>query len=171
MLALAVTGISASGTEAEGETDGSVLTTGETGEDTSAGTEDDKDAESGDGTESDGSATTGETTGDTTTDGDSTDKTKEINWDLIVTLAVIGIALIVFFSFYLFKPAFREKVKKFFRDYKSELKKIVWSPARDVKKNTIVVIIIAVVFALIIGGLDILFSKGIGSLTDLIIRD
>ncbi len=84
---------------------------------------------------------------------------------------MIGIALIVFFSFYLFKPAFREKVKKFFRDYKSELKKIVWSPARDVKKNTIVVIIIAVVFALIIGGLDILFSKGIGSLTDLIIRD
>ncbi|MBO4792308.1 MAG: preprotein translocase subunit SecE [Clostridia bacterium] len=167
MLALAVTGISASETEAEGETDGSVLTTGETGEDTSADTEDDKEAESGDGTESDGSAKTGETTGDTT----STDKTKEINWDLIVTLAVIGIALIVFFSFYLFKPAFREKVKKFFRDYKSELKKIVWSPARDVKKNTIVVIIIAVVFALIIGGLDILFSKGIGSLTDLIIRD
>ncbi|MCQ2427633.1 MAG: preprotein translocase subunit SecE [Clostridia bacterium] len=103
--------------------------------------------------------------------GSTTDKKEEkkgINWDLIVTLAVIAIAVIVFVIFYFAKASFREKVQKFCRDYKSELKKIVWSPARDVKRNTIAVIVIALAFALAIGLLDLVFSKGIGSITDLI---
>jgi len=99
----------------------------------------------------------------------SKEETSGINWDLIVTLGVIAIAVIVFVIFYLAKASFREKVQKFFREYKSELKKIVWSPARDVKKNTIAVIVIALAFAIAIGLLDLVFTKGIGSITDLIL--
>lgn len=129
-------------------------------------------AAAGDETEaSEPEETTGETEAVETTGDTEETKDKTVNWDLIITLAVIGVALIVFFIFYFAKASFREKVKKFFRDYKSELKKIVWSPARDVKKNTIVVIVIALAFALVIGLLDILFSKGIGSLTDLILSN
>ena len=148
----------ASETEAAGETDSAAATGDET--------------EAPEATESDAAAGDTVTTGETVTTGDTKEtKDKTVNWDLIITLAVIGVALIVFFIFYFAKASFREKVKKFFRDYKSELKKIVWSPARDVKKNTIVVIVIALAFALVIGLLDILFSKGIGSLTDLILSN
>ena len=148
----------ASETEAAGETDSAAATGDET--------------EAPEATESDAAAGDTVTTGETVTTGDTKEtKDKTVNWDLIITLAVIGVALIVFFIFYFAKASFREKVKKFFRDYKSERKKIVWSPARDVKKNTIVVIVIALAFALVIGLLDILFSKGIGSLTDLILSN
>ena len=148
----------ASETEAAGETEAAAAAGDET--------------EASEPEETTGETEAVETTGDTVTTGDTEEtKDKTVNWDLLITLAVIGVALIVFFIFYFAKASFREKVKKFFRDYKSELKKIVWSPARDVKKNTIVVIVIALAFALVIGLLDILFSKGIGSLTDLILSN
>ena len=56
------------------------------------------------------------------------------------------------------KPSFGERIKKFFRDYGSELKKITWSSKKDVKSNTIVVLVSILVVGLIIFGLDMLFS-------------
>ncbi len=103
----------------------------------------------------------------TLTTGTDTEK-KDLNWDLIITLGVIGVAVIVLLLLYLFNVKFRERVKKFFREYKSELKKVVWSPARDVKKNTIVVIVVALAFAIAIGILDVVFSRGFSSITNLI---
>ena len=103
----------------------------------------------------------------TLTTGTDTEK-KDLNWDLIITLGVIGAAVIVLLLLYLFNVKFRERVKKFFKEYRSELKKIVWSPARDVKKNTIVVIVVALAFAIAIGILDVVFSRGFSSITNLI---
>ena len=105
----------------------------------------------------------------TVTTGTGTDTEKKgLNWDLIITIGVIGAAVIVLLLLYLFNVKFRERVKKFFKEYRSELKKIVWSPARDVKKNTIVVIVVALAFAIAIGILDVVFSRGFSSITNLI---
>lgn len=58
-------------------------------------------------------------------------------------------------------------IAKFFRDYGSEMKKITWSPKDDVRKNTIIVVLIAVAFTIGIGVVDLLFSQGIIALGNL----
>lgn len=82
----------------------------------------------------------------------------------IVFLIIFGAAAVLFIIFWIFKPAFRERIKKFFREYKSELKKVVWASKADVLKNTKIVIIGIVVIAVIVGLLDL----GLGSLLNLI---
>ena len=134
--------------------------------DTEAGTTAAAEAGETEATETEPEATEPAGSGTLTT-GTDTEK-KDLNWDLIITLGVIGIAVIVLLLLYLFNVKFRERVKKFFREYKSELKKVVWSPARDVKKNTIVVIVVALAFAIAIGILDVVFSRGFSSITNLI---
>ena len=53
------------------------------------------------------------------------------------------------------------KIKKFFGDYKSEFKKIVWPSKDETTKSTVVVVSTIVVFALAIAILDFIFSKGL----------
>jgi len=53
------------------------------------------------------------------------------------------------------------RIKKFFRDYKSELKKIVWPTRPQVIQNTGVVIIAIAFIAVIVGLLDLAFGTGI----------
>ena len=55
------------------------------------------------------------------------------------------------------------RIAKFFRDYKSELKKITWCPFKSVKANTILVVGIVVVLAIAIYLLDLAFGTGIVS--------
>ena len=62
----------------------------------------------------------------------------------------------------------REKVGKYFRGIKSEFKKIVWSPWNQVRKNSIVVIVVVIALAVVIGLLDFLFGNGITELKNLI---
>lgn len=83
------------------------------------------------------------------------------NWDAIIAGGIVLLALIVVAVIYFVSPSFHEKVNKFFKNHISELKKVVWSPARDVKKNTVIVIVLSLGFALFIGLLDLIFSQGI----------
>jgi preprotein translocase subunit SecE len=53
------------------------------------------------------------------------------------------------------KPGFGEKVKKFFKDYKSELKKIVWFGKKQTIKSTGVVIVALVIVSAVVSLLDI----------------
>ena len=62
------------------------------------------------------------------------------------------------------KVKFTDRVKKFWRDYKSEFKKIVWCPWKQVKNNTIVVIVIVLFSGALVGLLDFGFSKAIAAL-------
>ncbi len=126
-------------------------------------------------TGSDSTLTTGTDDGDTdsedasepaTTTGD--EKSSGVNWDLIITLSVIGLAVIVFFIFFFANKKFNARVKKFFKEISSELKKVVWSPWRDVKKNTVIVLVVSLGAALLIFILDMLFSKGLAALTTLV---
>lgn len=94
---------------------------------------------------------------------------------------VTAIALFVFAAFaaaYLFiddylevqaskgaKATILRRVIQFFRDYKSEVKKIVWPGFKDVAKNTLIVIIMC----LIVGALIWLEDFGLGKLIALIL--
>lgn len=57
-----------------------------------------------------------------------------------------------------------KRVARFFRDYKSEVKKIVWPGVREVVKNTIIVLIICVIIGAFIWVLD----YGLGSFVNYI---
>ena len=65
------------------------------------------------------------------------------------------------------KVKFGAKLKKFFGDYKSELKRVVWPTRAQVIKNTGVVLFVIVFMAAIIGVLDLLFFYGVELLTPL----
>lgn len=57
------------------------------------------------------------------------------------------------------------RVVRFFREYKSEIKKIVWPGPKSVVKNTVVVLIMC----LLVGAFVWLLDFGLGSLIDLIL--
>ena len=58
-----------------------------------------------------------------------------------------------------------KRIVRFFRDYKSEIKKIVWPGWKDVLKNTVIVLIMC----LLIGAFIWLVDFGLGSLLDWIL--
>lgn len=58
-----------------------------------------------------------------------------------------------------------KRIVRFFRDYKSETKKIVWPGIKDVLKNTAIVLIMC----LLVGALIWLVDWGLGSLLELIL--
>ena len=80
----------------------------------------------------------------------------------IVSLIILGIVVIAIAVYCIVK---REKVGKYFRSIKSEFKKIVWSPRDQVRKNTIVVIVVVVALAVVIALADLVFMKGITALS------
>ena len=57
---------------------------------------------------------------------------------------------------------------KWFRGMKSELKKVVWPTWSQVLNNTLVVIVVSVIFAIILGVIDWAAGKGITALLGLI---
>ena len=92
-----------------------------------------------------------------------------INWvDIIVSASIIFLGAVAFVICYFAIPSFREKVKKFFSDYKSELKKVTWSSKEDVRRNTITVIVVIAALVIVIALLDMIFSGGIEALSHLI---
>ena len=104
---------------------------------------------------------------DDTTEEDDHDHS--INWvDIIVSASILVLAAIAFVICYFAIPKFREKVKKFFSDYKSELNKVTWSSKEDVRKNTITVIVVILVLVIVIALLDFIFLSGIEALSHLL---
>ncbi|HBN11387.1 MAG TPA: preprotein translocase subunit SecE [Ruminococcus sp.] len=53
------------------------------------------------------------------------------------------------------------KVTKYFRDLRSEFKKVVWPTKKQVVNNTLVVLVTIVIFSIFVGGLDTLMFKGL----------
>ncbi|HBJ11102.1 MAG TPA: preprotein translocase subunit SecE [Ruminococcaceae bacterium] len=58
-----------------------------------------------------------------------------------------------------------KRIARFFRDYKSEVKKIVWPGWKDVLKNTLIVLIMCVLVGVFIWLVDF----GLGRLLELIL--
>ena len=82
-------------------------------------------------------------------------------WDAVVSFGIVIVAAIVLVIVYFANAKFKAKVQNFFRSLKSELGKVAWSSKNDVKKNTVIVLVFVLAFAVLIGLLDFLFSKGI----------
>ena len=60
------------------------------------------------------------------------------------------------------------RLKKLWSDYKSEMKKVVWMPWKDVKKNTVLVLSATVVLGLLIGLVDFVCSEILGGIAGLV---
>ena len=60
------------------------------------------------------------------------------------------------------------RLKKFWNDYKSEMKKVVWMPWKDVKKNTVLVLSAVVALGLVIGIVDFVCSEILGGIAGLV---
>ena len=76
-------------------------------------------------------------------------------------IIAIIIAAVVLVAAVILCIKFREKIKKFFRVYKSETKKIVWLPWNQTRKSTLVVLVVLIACATAICLVDFGLSKGI----------
>ncbi len=66
------------------------------------------------------------------------------------------------------KPGLGKRIGKFFRDYKSELKKIVWANPKQTLHRSVFVAVVVIIFGAVIGGLDYAFHQTIISLAGLL---
>ena len=72
---------------------------------------------------------------------------------LIIAAVLLAVAVVLCI-------VFREKIGKFLRVYKSEIKKIVWLPWSQTKKSTLVVLVVLIICAIAICLIDLGLSKG-----------
>lgn len=52
-------------------------------------------------------------------------------------------------------------ISRFFKEVKSEMKKVVWPTKKQVIKSTLIVIAVVVLIGVVIWGLDLLFGFGL----------
>ena len=91
--------------------------------------------------------------------GGETSSESNVPWKLIIAVGVIVLLAAVVFILSKTKTKLGEKIAKFFKDYKSELKKIVWMPWKDLVKATGIVLVVLLAAALLTGLLDYGFSS------------
>ncbi len=66
------------------------------------------------------------------------------------------------------KPSIFARMGKFFREYKSELKKVVWATKEQTLNNFVLVLVSVVITGVCVGVLDLVFNSGITALGKLI---
>ena len=59
-------------------------------------------------------------------------------------------------------------IAKYFRELRSELKKVVWPTPKQVVKNTLIVLACVLIIGVFIWIFDFVASRGIGALIDLV---
>ena len=59
------------------------------------------------------------------------------------------------------KTPLGQRIAHFFRGYKSDIKKIVWCPWKQVRKNSLVVLALVIACAIAVCALDYAFSQAI----------
>ena len=133
-------------------------TTEETTEETSEET-------TGETTEETTAETTDETTAAVDDANENGDGENTVNVGQIISFIVLGVLVIVAVVICIIK---REKVGKFLRALNSERKKIVWYPWDQTLKSTAVVLVIVIICAAVIAGLDFAFSQGVNALNTVI---
>ena len=62
------------------------------------------------------------------------------------------------------KPGFFKRVGKWFREMKSELKKVVWPTPKTLAKNSVVSVVFMLVSALVLWGADMIASRAVNLL-------
>lgn len=101
-------------------------------------------------------------------DSDNDNNSSSFPWALTIFGAIVVIVAIVCFVSVKLNNKLGRWLKVFFRDYKSEIKKVTW-PSKDITiKSTIVVIVCLVVSGIVIGLLDFGLAKLIELFRDLV---
>ena len=62
------------------------------------------------------------------------------------------------------------RIGKFFRDTKSEMKKVVWPNKKQIINNTLVVLVVVLLSAVVIFILDAVFGFGLSTVLDLLAK-
>ncbi len=91
----------------------------------------------------------------------------ETPWARIITLIVIVVLILVAFILTKTNTKLGQRIKKFCKEYWSEMKKVVWCSPKDTAKATGIVLVIIIVAALAIGLLDLGFAKLINWLAEI----
>lgn len=58
------------------------------------------------------------------------------------------------------KPNFFHRIVNYFKDVKSEMKKVVWPTFAKVRQNTLIVIVYVLIVGVVIWALDMFFTWG-----------
>jgi preprotein translocase subunit SecE len=66
------------------------------------------------------------------------------------------------------RPGLWKRVKKWFRDLKSELKKVVWPTPRQIVNYTGVALFVMAIAAVVLWGFDTLASGGVSAIITLV---
>lgn len=103
----------------------------------------------------------------TTTTAANTSVVTDIT-SLLIALGIIVAAALVVFILWLFVPKFKERFNKFWKDYNAEFKKLVWPTKQQLVKNSLVVIVTIIIFAVVLMLVDLGLTQGIRALKDLI---
>lgn len=165
----------ADGTETEPLLTGGLLTganDGEDGAENDAGTTTEAPTETTTTTAAGSETTTtsaSETTTTTAASGEEEDKSwVEEHMSFIIATGVIIALFIIYFALRLFIPKFKAKTDKFWKDYNAEFKKLIWPTKSQLVKNSTVVLVTVVIFAVVLALLDYGLTKGIYALKDLV---
>ena len=96
------------------------------------------------------------------------DDEKKFPWALVIFLAIVVIVAVVCFVCIKLDNVVGRWLKNFFKDYKSEIKKVTW-PSKEVTiKSTIVVLVCLIVSGAVVGLLDFGLAKLIELFRDLV---
>ncbi len=165
----------------ESATESEEVTSGDESEEATSG--DESEAESADESKAETSGTTSGTTSATTsattstTSGDAHaghDHEEETSggldattWQLIITAAVVVILVAVLFILAKTNTKVGQKIANFFKNNKSEIKKVVWMPRNDLFKSTCIVLLVLIAACALIGLLDFAFSSVLNLLSSI----
>ncbi len=146
--------------------DASVDVSADASEDASA---DDSEDASTDASDDASKETSKEESKDAATDNKKDDDDeKKFPWALVIFLAIVVIVAVVCFVCIKLDNVVGRWLKNFFKDYKSEIKKVTW-PSKEVTiKSTIVVLVCLIVSGAVVGLLDFGLAKLIELFRDLV---
>lgn len=80
-------------------------------------------------------------------------------WARVITLIVIVVLIVIAWVLTKTNSKLGQRIKKFVKEYASEIKKVSWSSPKDTAKATGVVLVIVIIAALAIGLLDLGFTQ------------
>lgn len=66
------------------------------------------------------------------------------------------------------KPKLSKRIARWFREMKSELKKVIWPTPQQTVKNTVVALVVMAIAAVVIWGFDSLAGAGVKALIRLV---
>ena len=66
------------------------------------------------------------------------------------------------------KTSFSARVSRWFREMRSELKKVIWPTPKQIGKNTLVALVMMAASAILLGGFDWLASAAVNALITLV---